>query len=461
MMASLRRLTSPRHSRPVWRIIVVATITIVALACCSAALAYWNASGGGTAVARTEKFDLVGPTPLLRAVGHDVVVTWEQSRLLQRLGGRGPGGYKVRRYDAAGHQQVVQNGCSNTISGPGSFLRCVEQNIPPGHWYYSVTPVLGDWNATEGPKNIVKVGTAVTTAVIAPEDGSTIRVSRPSIDGIADAMPDSPPRIIVVVYQGLSYDDILVTLDAAVTDGTWSARPDTRLADGVYTVRARQVSRKGHAIWSATNTFRIDTSAPVTADDASDLGEQWHRDAQTVTLSPTDPGGSGVAATYFTVDGSTPTTDSRAGTKVTVDADGVHVIRYLSLDRAGNAEGVRSSSRILLDRTAPENVKLKALPRVVASNQILTASGVDTLSGVAEVVFEFCPVSSCDIWTAIDSDSTGPTYSVAWHAQPENGTYWVRARILDKAGNATASASQTVRVDDASSETTAPSSSSR
>ena len=62
----------------------------------------------------------------------------------------------------------------------------------------------------------------------------------------------------------------------------------------------------------------------------------------TVTLSPTD-GGAGVAATYYTTDGSTPTTSSSQGTSVDLTSNGVYAINYFSVDRVGNAETVKTA----------------------------------------------------------------------------------------------------------------------
>ena len=62
----------------------------------------------------------------------------------------------------------------------------------------------------------------------------------------------------------------------------------------------------------------------------------------TVTLTPNDTG-SGVAVTYYTTDGSVPTTSSDEGTSIDLTSDGVYTIRYFSLDNVGNVEPVRTA----------------------------------------------------------------------------------------------------------------------
>jgi len=81
-----------------------------------------------------------------------------------------------------------------------------------------------------------------------------------------------------------------------------------------------------------------DTTPPVTTDDAP---AGWQNAPVTVHLTASDPSpGSGIAHTYYTLDGGSQT----EGTSVTVAApadhsgDGTHTITYWSVDKAGNVE---------------------------------------------------------------------------------------------------------------------------
>ena len=96
-----------------------------------------------------------------------------------------------------------------------------------------------------------------------------------------------------------------------------------------------------------------DVDAPSTSDDTSSIGTAWQTAPVTVTLTPSDSG-AGVAATYYTTDGSLPTTSSAQGTTINLSADGVYVIRYFSVDRVGNVEPVRTAFDIIrIDKTDP------------------------------------------------------------------------------------------------------------
>jgi hypothetical protein len=325
-------------------------------------------------------------------------------------------------------------------------LRCVDHGVPEGNWKYAVTPVLGGWTGTEGPRREVTVARPTVT-VVSPAVGSATHDRRPVLAGSASAAGGDLPQVAVTISKGRLPGAAVRRLTAPVVDGKWSVRPARELPEGVYTARARQIERGGRLTWSRPSTFRVDATAPSTGDDAEVIGDGWIQVDQTLKLSPTDSGGSGVAATYFTTDGSTPTTTSHQGTSVSLHA-GVHVVRYFSVDRAGNAETVQSATtRVRIDTTAPSAASLGPLPDVISSGQMLTGSGADALSGVARIVYERCMDAACASWAPIGSSAFAPDYPVVWSHQPDEGAYQLRARVLDRAGNATTSAPQTVRFD--------------
>ena len=65
---------------------------------------------------------------------------------------------------------------------------------------------------------------------------------------------------------------------------------------------------------AASSDFEVteDVDAPSTSDDTSSIGTAWQTAPVTVSLTPSDSG-AGVAATYYTTDGSLPTTSSAQG----------------------------------------------------------------------------------------------------------------------------------------------------
>jgi hypothetical protein len=89
-----------------------------------------------------------------------------------------------------------------------------------------------------------------------------------------------------------------------------------------------------HGSASFTIAMPADESPPVTTSDARDT----YSGAAAIELTPTDPGGSGVAATYYRLDGG----DAQSGTTVLVDpptsGSAAHTLEFWSIDSEGNTE---------------------------------------------------------------------------------------------------------------------------
>src|SRR5207249_2707928 len=73
----------------------------------------------------------------------------------------------------------------------------------------------------------------------------------------------------------------------------------------------------------------------------------WVNHAVTMTLDADDTL-SGVRATYFVLDGGA----QQAGTGVTIGTEGVHTLRFWSVDNADNVEAVKDI-QVRIDRTDP------------------------------------------------------------------------------------------------------------
>ena len=130
-------------------------------------------------------------------------------------------------------------------------------------------------------------------------------------------------------------------------------------SSGTFTVRYFSVDGLGNAeaVRTATVAIRLDLEVPVTTDNTATLGAATKTTAQTVVLSPVDRGGSGLAATYYTTDGSDPTRTSPTGTSVVLAASGSYTVKYFSVDAAGNAEAIRTASTVItIDMGGPVTV---------------------------------------------------------------------------------------------------------
>jgi hypothetical protein len=203
---------------------------------------------------------------------------------------------------------------------------------------------------------------------------------------------------------------------------------------------------------SSSATFSVvpDSTPPTTTDNTAAIGNAWKNTNQTVVLSPSDGAGSGVAATYHTTDGSTPTTASPTGTSFTLSADGSYTINYFSVDKVTNAEAVKTGSTVIRVDKTPPTVTMTAPPANIKNGQGLTATASDGGSGVASVSYYYCAGTACTPSTLIGTSTTGPSYSITWSAMPADGPYQLLVRATDVAGNSTDSAKRNVTIDNTS-----------
>jgi hypothetical protein len=124
------------------------------------------------------------------------------------------------------------------------------------------------------------------------------------------------------------------------TYGSWTAYSASRAftlagGDGTKTVRVQYVDTAGN-VATLTDTIVLstgvpDTTAPRTTSDAKATYEA----PATILLTPTDEaGGSGVAHTYYKLDGGAQS----EGLTVTTSSLGAHTLEFWSVDNASNAE---------------------------------------------------------------------------------------------------------------------------
>jgi hypothetical protein len=163
----------------------------------------------------------------------------------------------------------------------------------------------------------------------------------------------------------------------------------------------------------------------------------WQNAPVTVHLTASDAG-SGVAHTYYTLDGGSQT----EGTSVTVAApadgsnDGAHTITYWSVDNAGNVEAPHTCT-VKIDTTAPRTSASGADAAWHNTPVTVSLAATDTGSGVASIQYS---TDGGATWT------TGDKVVVS-----AEGETTVDYRATDKAGNTEAVQSVTVKID-----TTAP-----
>lgn len=93
-----------------------------------------------------------------------------------------------------------------------------------------------------------------------------------------------------------------------------------------------------------------DNIAPTTTD--SGIDGTTHSTDVTVILNCNDTGGGVCATTYYTTDGTDPTTSSSSGNSFTLTNNGTYTVKYFSVDNLGNQESVKTAAnQVVINKT--------------------------------------------------------------------------------------------------------------
>ncbi|MHB0975834.1 MAG: OmpL47-type beta-barrel domain-containing protein [Candidatus Aquicultorales bacterium] len=297
-------------------------------------------------------------------------------------------------------------------------------------YYYSVDGASNN----EAPKSQqIKVdGTAPSSTVGNPLNGDTIGGPTYEISGTA--------------ADGVSG---VALVEVSINGGAWQAATGTTSwsytwtigADGSYTIRSRATDVAGNVQTPGPGvTVTVDNSAPTTtlttAPPAPDGANGWFVTAPTVTLSRNEPG-----TTYYQWDGTGGAWTTYSGPFAALA--GSHTLFYYSVDTQGNAE-MYASQDFDVDSTASTSSVADPTNGAVLNGASYAVSGSasDSGSGVALVEVSI----NGGAWQA----ATGTTsWSYTWTIGAD-GSYTIRSRATDTAGNVEAPGSGvTVMVDSA------------
>ncbi len=243
-----------------------------------------------------------------------------------------------------------------------------------------------------------------------------IDTTAPTITGSAAPVPNA---------SGWNNTNVTVSFSCSdVTSGVASCSgPTTLSSDGAsQSITGTAADNAGNTASATISGINIDKTAPVTtATLAGALGNNgWYTSAVTVTLAATDVL-SGVANTYYTVDGGASQTYAAP---FTVSGDGPHTVKFYSTDNADNAE-LDPTVSFKIDVTPPTLALSSSYTAGTWTNQDVTVSYLasDATSGLVDPA----------------SDST----TVTTEGDDQSVTFTVH----DAAGNFTSQTFSPIRID--------------
>ncbi|OJT21916.1 hypothetical protein BO221_24495 [Archangium sp. Cb G35] len=228
---------------------------------------------------------------------------------------------------------------------------------------------------------------------------------------------------------GSGCDSIHYTTDGSTPTTSSAAYTSALTVSANTTLKFLAVDNAGNESSIQTETYVIDPVAPTTT--ASPMGGTY-RSSQTITLTCSDGTGTGCADTYYTTDGSAPTTGSPRYTGP-FSLSSTTTLKFFSVDKAGNAEAVRTETYTFELDTVPPTTSASPVGGTYDSAQTITLACSDDAGG-----------SGCEA-TYYTLDGSTPTPASARYTGPfslsSNTT--LRFFSVDKAGNTEAARTET------------------
>jgi len=215
------------------------------------------------------------------------------------------------------------------------------------------------------------------------------------------------------------------------------------------TVKYRAYDNAGNAEPVNSQVVQIDTTPPTSSMSCNSGACQsgFYNGPVSVSLSAVDGTGSGVAATYYTTDGSTPTATSADLYGGAFQLSSTATVQFFSVDNAGNVEPVNSQTV----NVTPPGVTLTspAAGATVSGTTNLTA----TVSGMNAAYVDFFVDGK-----AVGSVTSSP-FTLAWDSTSvTNGTHTIAASAFDASGAKTDSVAVTITVSNNGGDQTPPTS---
>lgn len=407
----------------------------------AAAFAYWqttSTSPDGLAVADTVQ---PGAQPAASAAKQDVTVSWPVSTT---TGGAAVSGYTVSRYSSlnGGTAVAATGSCAGVIAA----LSCTEASVPNGTWYYTVTPVLGNWSGAESARSVGTISDGVAPTVNASVSPA------PNAAGYNN----TSPVVVTLAAQdqpgGTGVASISYSVDGGQTTTVSGATAAVSVTtDGTHTIVYTATDGAGNVSASQQVALRIDTQAPgsptlvvpsvvnianVSAVPLSGTAEA----GSTLAVKAADGAGHSVTGTATA---SSTGSWSLPAANLTALNDGTITVSATAADAAGNVSPATTAS-LLKDTVAPAAPTL-SVPAVVSSSNVSAVGVNGTAEAGSAVSLTVTDAGSAHTVTASSTADGNGNWTVAGLnlGSLSDGQLTYSAAAEDTAGNTGATATQT------------------
>jgi len=321
------------------------------------------------------------------------------------------------RYGSEGDYTLYTNAGNPTgLFAPG-IVNVDLAGLGLGDGQYSFYSVATD---RSGNREVPSVGMAVATILDRTAPVTAYGISGKNVEGTLIFV--SPVNITLDPHDQLSG---VATERYALDGGAWTDYTGKIgvVTEGNHTISFRATDAVGNVETVQTVQFVLDWTAPTSrvslTGSAGSAG--WYVSPVVANITASDRV-SGIMKIVYSLDGGTWTNYSG---NMTLNGEGIHSFRYLAIDNAGN-NGTANNLTIRIDTLAPVtgiafNGTGNPDQRKFNSSVVITLSPTDPTSGTAVTQY------------SIDS-GTWTTYTSSLSMTVE-GTYNIRVRSTDHAGN--------------------------
>jgi predicted CxxxxCH...CXXCH cytochrome family protein len=185
-----------------------------------------------------------------------------------------------------------------------------------------------------------EVTRSVTFTVQLPVADSTAPTTTSSFNPAAGAVFNANRQVTLLATDNAGGSGVRATY-YRIDGGAYVQSTSFTVTEGVHTFSYYSVDNANNTETAhVSNSFRVDMIAPVTTSTATN--GMAYTGPQTFTLAATDTNGSGVASTWYTLDGGALTSGTVISIAAPASGSASHTITWYSVDLAGNQEATRS-----------------------------------------------------------------------------------------------------------------------